>query len=93
VHFNLLGWHRIQLLGWHKLQMIDKSCILTGMPKNKSRRRGAKATTGGADDNEDFDKMLAEVTSADTQLPADVPTSTATTANIAFRQQQQQQAV
>jgi hypothetical protein len=51
------------------------------MPKNKSKVHSAKAAAVG-DDN-DFDRMLAEVTAADSQLPADVPASTATTANIA----------
>jgi ankyrin repeat protein len=49
------------------------------MPKNKSKRQGTKATTGGADDNDDFDHMLAEVAAADPELAADVRASTATT--------------
>jgi hypothetical protein len=52
------------------------------MPKNKSKRQGSKAATGGADD--DFDRMLAEVTAEDSELhvTADVPASTATTTNF-----------
>jgi ankyrin repeat protein len=49
------------------------------MPKNKSKRQGAKVATVGADD--DFDKMLAEVTAEDSELSADVSSSTATTAS------------
>jgi hypothetical protein len=40
----------------------------------------AKAATGGADD--DFNEMLAEVTAADSQLPADIPASAAATPSI-----------
>jgi hypothetical protein len=61
------------------LQVIDNSCIMTGMPKNKSKQQGAKSAVGDAHD--DFDKMLAEVTAADSELSADVPASTATTAS------------
>jgi predicted MarR family transcription regulator len=50
------------------------------MPKNKSKRQGAKAI-GDADD--DFDKILAEVMANDVQLPADIAASTDTNANIA----------
>jgi hypothetical protein len=39
------------------------------MPKNKSKRQGAKTVTNG-NDVDDLDKMLAEVTSADSQLSA-----------------------
>jgi ankyrin repeat protein len=50
------------------------------MPKNKSEVQGAKAVaTGGAADDDDFDKMLAEVSAEDSQLPADVRASTART--------------
>jgi hypothetical protein len=49
------------------------SCILAILPENKNKRQGAKTATGIADD--DFDKMLAEVTAADS--PADAPASTA----------------
>jgi ankyrin repeat protein len=52
------------------------------MPKNKSKRQGAKAAAGGVGDDDDFDKMLAEVTAEDSQLPADVLASTATSATI-----------
>jgi hypothetical protein len=31
--------------------MTDTSCILAGMPKNKSKRQEAKAATGGAEDD------------------------------------------
>jgi hypothetical protein len=51
------------------------------MPKNNSKHQSAKAAPGSADD--DFDRMLAEVTAEDSQLPADVSTSTSTTANVA----------
>jgi hypothetical protein len=52
---------------------------MTGMPKNKSKQQGAKAAVGDA--HNDFDKMLAEVTAADSEVSADVPASTATTAS------------
>jgi ankyrin repeat protein len=51
------------------------------MPKNKSKRKGAKAPNDGTDD--DFDRMLAEVTAGDYELQADVPPSTATSATEA----------
>jgi hypothetical protein len=49
------------------------------MPKNKkkSQHQGTKAAIG--DDDDDFDKMLQEVTAADSGLSADVRASTATT--------------
>jgi hypothetical protein len=60
--------------------MTDAPCILAGMPKNKSKVQGVKAATVGADDDDDdFDKMLAEVTAEDSQLPADVLASTTRT--------------
>jgi hypothetical protein len=64
----------------HDLQVTDAFCSRTDMPKNKSKREIAKAATGDTDD--DFDRMLAEVTTADMQLPVDVPASTVTTASI-----------
>jgi hypothetical protein len=51
------------------------------MPKNKSKQQRAKSPAFGNDD--DFDKMLAEVTAADPVLSAGTPASIATTANAA----------
>jgi hypothetical protein len=42
------------------------------MPKNKSKQQSATAAT----DDGDFDKMLAEVTAADSQLSAETRTQT-----------------
>jgi hypothetical protein len=54
------------------------------MPGNKktSERQGGKTAISVADDSDDFDKMLAEVTAADSELSADARASTATTTNI-----------
>jgi hypothetical protein len=59
----------------------DVSCIFAGMPTNKMKQQGAKVGTGGADD--DFNRILAEVTAEDSQLPPDVPASKDITANMA----------
>jgi hypothetical protein len=54
------------------------------MPKNKSKRQGAKAATGAAAATDDaFDKMLSELTAQDAQLPTDIRASTARTTNTA----------
>jgi hypothetical protein len=42
------------------------------MPKNKSKRKNTKSATNGADLEDDFDQMLAEVTAADPEFSADV---------------------
>jgi ankyrin repeat protein len=64
--------------------MIDKFCILTGMPKKKSKRQYANAATDDVDDNdEDIDNLLAEVTAVDLKLLADVRASSSTTTNFA----------
>jgi hypothetical protein len=45
-----------------------------------NKRQGAKAATGGTNDD-DFDKMLEEVMAADSELSADVRASTATSSS------------
>jgi ankyrin repeat protein len=46
------------------------------MPTNKSKRQGAKAESANHGNNDDFERMLAEVTAADSELSTDVRTST-----------------